>query len=283
MKIMRGVLAVCSVTGIALLVGASAAAAWSLVDDCQPQEYQKWQAFKEDVRGAKPGSPLYVPYPFPQTDDEVIADYLYHYRQMWSGARYEELPEEERTVFAGVEKGTLRFIVVRVENWTPLRCRAQKKVEFYFLLRIFITDGGREISRAALTDAGFFAMGAPLTTDAPITRNRLPSIAEAQRSLAAELKIQGELAQYVATFGTTALRCPPVAPCAVFRVGAETYLLPVGGGWFVIPENRRELSADLELATIERRNDLLRSLTPEERLVSLGGQHFTVARLIKEH
>ncbi len=269
-----------------LWVGSAAAAPWGLAD-CQPPDSQKWLALKEEIRHAKPGSPLYLPHPFPKTDAEVIADYLYQYQEMWNDTPPSQVFEEEKDVLAGVKQGTLRFEIVRVENWTPMRCtRHNKKTEFDFMLRIFESATGIELARTALDDAGYIAMSANATAQErsqPVSQQRqsLKSLAEGLRLLEQEFGVRGDAPQYVYTWGVGGLRCQTVAPCIAFRDGDKTYLLNYRGEWFTIPAQRRRLFQDQELATSESRDRLLQSLAPEERLISLGGQEYAIAHEVK--
>jgi hypothetical protein len=61
--------------------GKLAAAPWSLVS-CDPSGEAQWRAFEREVRAAKPGSTLYVPKPYPTSDQDVVADFLATYRSL---------------------------------------------------------------------------------------------------------------------------------------------------------------------------------------------------------
>jgi hypothetical protein len=61
--------------------GKLAAATWSLAS-CDPSGEPRWHAFELEMRRAKPGSTLYVPRPYPTSDQAVIDDYLYQFRNL---------------------------------------------------------------------------------------------------------------------------------------------------------------------------------------------------------
>ena len=72
---------------VLLLVGitesvCASAQPWSLVD-CGPEGGRGWSQFEKAVRTATPGSTVYTPKPYPQSDRDVVEDFLYHYRDVY--------------------------------------------------------------------------------------------------------------------------------------------------------------------------------------------------------
>src|SRR5258708_35157978 len=104
------------------------AAPWSL-EYCDPSGEPGWQTFEHAMRVAKPGSTVYVPVPFPTTQEQVVQDYLYQYRSVLKGLPARN-PYEPR-VIGDLGSGRVRYEVLRIENWTISRCHADQKRDYY--------------------------------------------------------------------------------------------------------------------------------------------------------
>ena len=264
------------VLGFLLHPLAAAAEGWGLAD-CAPDRAEVWQRSREEMAEAKPGSPIYVPKPFPRSDAEVIEDYLYQYSDIWADTKPAELAPVERRVFEGIEAGALRFEVARVENWTPLRCNTERERKVSYLVRIFDASGA-EIARTALEQSGLFVA----TATAPETEEALAplhGLDQAPELVSSRFNVTGAVPQYVETFGT--LRCPVLAPCVALRAGDDVLILR-GEELFEIRAAAEFLSLSRELATQEAKEAHLRTLDEaRERLVSLGGDAFAVAQKLE--
>src|ERR1700730_1153261 len=134
------------------------AAPWTIVGDCKPEDQPKYDRFEQAVRAASPGSTVYVPKPYPASDGQVIADFLYQYKGWhWERADPRRLPRGEARVLSGILESTVTFQVVRLENWDATRCGSEQRSDFYYLLRIFDAASGGELSRVTLNPSGLWA------------------------------------------------------------------------------------------------------------------------------
>jgi hypothetical protein len=259
----------------ALLLSASASAsAWTLVD-CPPEIVKTWAPQEQAFRAAKPGDPLYLPRPFPKTTEEVLEDYRYDFQRLLKDTPAPSLPQGAAAVLEGMRKGTLRYDVLRIVNWSPTRCLKERRLDAYHLIRVFDGRGGWEITRSVLDESGRLTV---ITSTLEGGRN-LRSPAEELRSAASRLKVQGQDPQYVTTFGT--LRCTNITPCLAFRNGGRVYLDSYDGNLFEIDLKGRRLEMGKDIGTPEMNEPVLKSLGAEGRLVSLGGRVFVTARKVR--
>jgi hypothetical protein len=261
-----------AVSLLALLLS-PAASAWTLVD-CPPEVVKTWATPEQALRATKPGAPLYLPKPFPKTREEVLEDYLYDFQRLVKDTPPASLPKEAAIVREGIRKGTLRYEVLRVVNWSPTRCLKERRLDAYHLIRVFDGRGG-EITRSVLDESGRVTVISSTLEDG---RN-LRSPEEELRSVASRFKVQGQDPQYVTTFGT--LRCGNTTPCLAFRGGGRVYLVSNDGDLLAVDLKGRRLELGKDVGTPERNEPILKALGTEGRLVSLGGKVFTTARRVK--
>jgi hypothetical protein len=268
----------------ALLAFAAAPAfAWSLVD-CPPEVVETWGAHDREVRTAKPGSPLYLPKPFPRTREEVLADYTYEFQRLLKDTPASSLPRGAAPVLEGMRRKTLRYDILRIENWSPTRCVKKRRLDTYHFIRVFDAPSGVELTRSVLEESGRLGVVATSMederTDSPklqATRLRPPDAA--LREASARFRIKGEAPQYVTTFGT--LRCTTFAPCIAFRNGQRVYVLSYEGELYEVDRDGRRLEMGTDIGSPELNEPILRSVGPDGRLVSLGGKVFVVARKVE--
>jgi hypothetical protein len=257
---------------------------WSLVS-CDPSGEAGWRDFEHAMRTAKPGSTVYVPFPFPQTDDQVVRDYLDQY---WSLARriVASQPNESQ-VMAALSAGKVTFQVMRIENWTVTRCRKEQKRDFYNLVRVFEPGvGGTELTRAVINDSGLL-----------VTWNNLPAsvpgpVASQSRTLRPAAAVIAELnsalglaavdPEYVVTSGSPPLTsCGFTHPCLAFHNAGLSYVLFDDQIFEVSASDRRlAVAKNLGLGIAQAEERLLPSLAPDESLVSLGGPAVAIARQV---
>jgi hypothetical protein len=232
-----------------------------------------WKAFAKKVHSAEPGSTLYVPHPFPQADQQVIDDFLYQHQEAFGDMPFDQLAAPERRFFSAVRSKTVRFEVLRIENWSPLRCGPERQRSFYFLVRVIEKDGGAEIARAALEDSGLLVK----IVNKPEDRH-LPPLAGFEASAKLALRktgVQGRDLQYVTTWGN--LRCDTLAPCVVSRSGS-TMLLVKGSEVYRLDPGRKRFSFARDLGAPGAMSNVARDLgTRGEKLVSLGQDVFAAA------
>lgn len=261
-----------------------AAEPWSLVG-CPPQGEANWKAFEHAVRTAAPGSQVYVPKPYPATARQVIGDFLYQYKSLQRDKRDPKtLPAGEAPLASGITNNTVTYDVVRVENWTTMRCGVEKRRDFYYLVRIFDIGSGTELSRAVLDHSGLLFMMSNLRQDqraeAPdLQAARLPAAAEAIDRLNARYRIKGESPQYVATYGS--IDCDFTTPCLAFRQAGRSFVV-FKDEVFEIPAagKRLHLVNGRDVGTPDKNAAFLAKLAPEQKLISLGGPEWTVANKV---
>lgn len=271
---------------LCILLGSLRAYGWALVE-CGPEENKRWGELKKKMLAARPGSPLYVPHPFPRSDQQVVQNFLYQFHEIWPPAA--ELLKAEQPLALAIRKGDIRFEVLRVDNWSLTRCSPDEEKTFYFLLRIF-DPSGIELARAAVSESGLWARSAYATAaeqTQPISQQlaRLPSPEAAARGLRERFRIDGlSSPQYVTTTGGN-LHCPATAPCLAVRSGESVYILR-DQELFEIPGKGRRARFDTRagaLAEVSSRklHEMADSLGPEERVVALGAEVYAVARRVK--
>ncbi|HEY6321513.1 MAG TPA: hypothetical protein VJA16_08150 [Thermoanaerobaculia bacterium] len=180
---------------------------------------------------------------------------------------------------ADLSSGRVTYQVVRIENWTITRCRKEQKRDFYNLVRVFEPDG-IEVTRAVVNDSGLMTTWNNMPADVPgpvASQSRaLPPATAAMAQLNSEFGLNGVEPEYVATGGT--IDCLPTHPCLAFHqaglsyvaFGDEIFEVSAGGARLTLG---KEVGSPAEEAT-------LRLLTPDERLMSLGGKRFTVGRRV---
>ncbi|MFY9820848.1 MAG: hypothetical protein WAM82_05665 [Thermoanaerobaculia bacterium] len=258
-----------------LFLAAVPAAAWNLVE-CPPEVVGTWSQPDQALRAAKPGSPLYLPAPFPKSKDEVLADYVYEFQRLLKDTPAESLPKGAAEVLEGLRKKTLRYDVLRIVNWSPTRCGKERRLDAYHLVRVLDGRSGLEITRSVLEENGRLGVISSTVDNERGEARRLRPPDEEMRTVASRFKLRGEAPQYVTTFGT--LRCPNVTPCLAFRAAGHVYLASYGGELFEIDPQGRRFEMGKDVGTPEKNEPILKSIGPEGRLVSLGGKVFTTAR-----
>jgi hypothetical protein len=265
-----------------LLLAAVPVSAWNLVE-CPPEVVETWAMPDQALRAAKPGSPLYLPKPFPKGREEVLADYVYEFQRLLKDMRATSLPKGAAGVLEGLRQGTLRYDVLRIVNWSPTRCVKERRLDAYHLIRVIDGRSGLEITRSVLDESGRLGVISSTMEDErgdSLQRQarRLRPPDEEMRSVASRFKIQGEAPQYVTTFGT--LRCPNVTPCLAFRGAGRVYLASYDGNLFEIDQKSRRLEMGKDIGSSEKNEPILKLIGPDGRLVSLGGKVFTSARRV---
>ncbi len=261
-----------------LLAGAPLAAApWSL-EYCDPAGEPGWQAFELAMRAATPGSTVYVPVPFPRTLDQVVQDYLFQYWSILKGLSAKN-PYEPR-VMSDLTGGKVRYEILRIENWTVSRCHADQKRDYYNLLRVFELDG-TEVTRAVINDSGLMTTwnNLPASVPGPVASQSraLPPATAAIAQLNSELGLNGTDPEYVATGGM--IDCHLTHPCLAFRQAGLFYIVYNNDQIFEVSAAGPRLTLGKEVGS-RSEETTRRWLTPDERLISLGGKRFTVGRQV---
>lgn len=253
----------------------AAAQPW-IPSDCKAQHEGRRNEFARKMRQAQPGSQIYAPKPFPKNDAEVIEDFKYGYGLMYKGMPPEQIPQEDWPLYAGLQKKTLSFRIVRVENWAPDRCSPDQQRDFYYLLHI--TDAGQEVARAIVNQSGLLGgwgppPDAPELQVAPGRALAAPGLEEALSQVRARFGIKGSRAQYVTTWGTP--QCALPLPCVAFQAGGKSYLFL--NGELAELTLRGYSRAQME-ATRTRRFEISSAVdTEKEWLVSLADDRWVLA------
>ncbi len=258
--------------------------AWNLVE-CPPEVVATWALPDQFLRDAKPGSPLYLPKPFPKSREAVLADYVYEFQRLLKDTPAESLPKGAAGVLEGLRTKTLRYDVLRIANWSPTRCGKERRLDAYHLIRVLEGRSGREITRSVLEENGRLGVVSSTMDDErgdsrELQARRLLPPEEEMRGVVARFKIRGDSPQYVTTFGT--LRCPNVTPCLAFRGGGHVYLASYDGELFEVEPNGRRLEMGKDVGSPEKNAPILQAIGRDGRLVSLGGKVFTTARKVRE-
>jgi hypothetical protein len=269
---------------VALIAWAGVAGAQPWIpNECSVRHEKKWSEFARAMREAKPGAQIYAPKPFPKDEPEVIEDFKYGYRQMLKGMSDGEMLQEEWPLYMALEKNTLSFRLLRVENWAPDRCRPDRQRDFSYLLYLTDTASGQEVGRAFLNQNGLLAGWAiaPSGTElngpeaALYRESGAPQLTEALAQVVARFGIKGARAQYVTSWGRP--ECPLVSPCVAFQAGGKSYLYRGGDLVEISSASRSFNRADME-ATRTRHLEIAGSIDPtKEWLVSIADERWVLA------
>lgn len=268
---------------LGLLTTVASAQPW-IPTECKARHEEQRNEFTRKMRDAEPGSPIYAPKPFPKTNAEVLADFEYGYGQMFKGMRPEEVPQEDWPLYTGLQRKSLSFRILRVENWAPDRCRPDQPRDFYYLLHITDSASGQEVARAIVNQSGLLGgWGAP--PDAPELQTAsgravaAPSLEAALSEVQSRFGIKGSRAQYVATWGNP--QCAMPLPCVAFQAGGKSYLFQNGSLVEFTPQSRGYTRAQMD-ATRTRRFEISNSVdTDKEWLVSIGDDRWILAKRLK--
>lgn len=183
---------------------------------------RQWAEHERIVRQAEPGTAYYAPYPFPKNDQEVVADFRYAYFEKLFDGDPTSLDPGERPIFLGLQTGTVKTTVTRVENWGLSRCGPGRSVPFFHLVRLFDSRGD-ELARGSILPTGLMGRYTQITE---VGARALPDLSElparVERMLGRPLAVSQ--ARYAAIDGLP-LHCGPLVPCAVFEASGSTWIL----------------------------------------------------------
>jgi hypothetical protein len=227
-------------------LASAGASAW-VPAECPGNPPKQWALFEEKVRKAIPSSTIYVPRPFPVKEADILEDLKHQYMRVWKTTNRADIPKEELPLLEGLEKGTLRYQVEKVVNWTPTRCLSDRPSQFYHLVRIYRQDG-EEITRYVLNKSGLWSalQHAPQEVDLREKwKQELPTLQAALAEVKSRYGLQGASGQYVSTVAGT-VRCATVQPCIAFQAGGKMYLLDKApwGGLYEFTSSSPGLSAE---------------------------------------
>jgi hypothetical protein len=263
---------------LGLLTAAVATAKnWSQEECNQDAAAAKMRAaYASAVRAAAPDTPLYSPNPFPTTDAQVFADFVAFHTSAFADTTLDAMPLEEQRLANALKENYVRYEVVDVENWTPLRCGVPKARLIWSVLRLYDATSDEELARATVDDVGHVGR----LRHRPAGRSLRPivSLSLAARAIR-ELALGARDAQYVATWGT--LECDELNPCVAMREGGTVYLLDGrNGDLFRFNRASRRLSFRQDLAVDRRATTLTQAVQGGHRLVSLGADTFVEVEFV---
>lgn len=269
---------------LALLVfGASEARAWRshwFLEQCPESFDAKASKLASDLRQAEPGSPVYVPYPFPKTDHAVFADFVHQFRYGWSDRDPAQIPTPERNLYSLLEQQLIRYEVLEIAEWRPQRCGAvYGRTDSLFLLRLFHAGSGEEVARVSLQETGLLGvLQLPLAADRPFALTDSHHLESLDQAVAAarRLGLEPKQLQYVA-LGSPSLACYDTVPCVAFRAGRNV-LLYRAGQLFELEHEKVRIDRDRFVRKTSERAAAIKELRAGEHFVSLGGRELTIAR-----
>lgn len=260
------------------VIGAAAGNAWTLTPCAQVGPEAEFRAkYAEEVRQAKPDTPLYTPHPYPETDAELFEDFLTYHTAAHADTPFTGMKPEDRTFFKAVAEERVQYDVIKVENWTPTRCRGGKIRSPYSVLRIYDTESGGELTRVVLDDVGHVVMLQHEQEDWKI--DPVMSLEAAGEALATTIGTNVSDLQYVATWGMVS--CSELHPCVAAREGDSAILLyTLSGDIYRVDSSSPRLSLARDLPP-NRRGAATRLAKQQGRhLVSLGTDAFAAAELV---
>lgn len=261
-----------------LLFVASETQAWRapwFLEGCPAAFDVKAAKLAQEVRQARPGSPVYVPHPYPKTEHAVFANFVEQFREM----SFDDEPA--RDLRALLDQQLIRYEVVEVAEWRHRCGRLYGTSDRRFLLRLFHVGTGEEVGRMTLHQSGllgtldFSVEGEPIRL---ADGHALESFDEAIAAARAA-GIEPKDLQYVALGGGIA--CYDDVPCIAFRQGGRVFFYRSGRLYELEHEKVRVDAQRFGGETPERAaaNKMLR---PGERFVTLGGLNMTIAKPIRD-
>lgn len=269
------IVAACS----ALIAGTGAfaqeSAGWSLAT-CDSPEVKLGRVTGEAlIRGAARGTKLWVPHPFSTLGAEIVENVLARHREAFSDLRESELSREDARLFQLSRQGQLRTELVRVADWTPLRCVSSERRDAYWLIRFFDSGADKEITRVLARDSGLISRVRHATLDysfPPLPALQMP------KEFAAELsEARSSSFQYVSTWGPDP--CDAITPCVAWKLATGIALVK-GKRLFVVAEHSERLSHRVDLSNLRMREVAGRIRDQGKELVSLGGDLFAAADIV---
>jgi hypothetical protein len=89
--------------------------------------------------------------------------------------------------------------------------------------------------------------------------------------------VQGTDPEYIATYGT--INCDMAFPCLAFHQNGLSYV-QYHKELFEVSVHGPQLTRGKEVGTWDKNYEEVKKLAPDERLISIGGAHWTIARKV---
>ena len=196
--------------------------------------FQNATSFEKAIAEAAPGSTLFVPRPFPTSDEAIVEDLRWWYERTWADTSERDLPDNERLLHKVLSSRQERYEIHRVANWTPQRCNEIRRRDYFFLVRVFDASG-LEIARFPINRYGLVTGYSAVAEDMDPEhlarwRASMPSLQEVQTRLNRDAGAVGTDPQYVWALGPRA-QCRREVPCIALRSSEAVFLYsPQAGG-----------------------------------------------------
>jgi hypothetical protein len=262
------------------------AAAWVL-EECPPEKQAALAAYEQQVRQAEPGSPLYLPRPYPETLADLLADLEHTFRQTWRTTPEKQVPAEDQRLLAALAGGKVRAIWQPVVDWTFIRCGSPGNLGLGDpRLVVLFDEQGSLLGRFAFQESGqWSAAEFPQETTAqkaPRQQDLFGEAAEFAGTWRAGLGAEPTQAQWVVTHGT--VRCPLVAPCLAFQAARRSYIVQRGELFRLVTEGAVLRASEILSSgpRTELANAVLARVEPGKRhLVTVGYDRVVFAELVE--
>lgn len=257
---------------------------WFL-DSCSAANDAKADAVRAEVLSATPGSNVYVPRPYPLTDDQVVEDLVAQISDLWSQDDSREVPRDIRSVLQALRRQTARFEIREFVDWRASRCGpVYGRTDYRFLVRVFAVSEEKELARFVVNNTGLLATFVTPRQAAGGNDESFGAI-ESIDDFRSKSAIAANAAdfQYVALSGY-GLSCSDVRPCIAFRAAGRAYISR-DGRTYELDLGRSGLAGvsprEVALET-PKKTAAERTLRPGEHLVTLGWNVLAVASPIPE-
>jgi hypothetical protein len=252
---------------------------WFL-DGCDASYQRKADHLRQEMLKAQPGSDVYVPKPFPRTNADVVSDFKEQVRSTFSPQPGEKAPPAIGDLLARLDAGKVRFEVVPVVEWRPERCRSKwGKTDRSFLLRLYDSATGRELSRASIVENGLLSVvGAPGADGKLGMRDHDIETLDAAKGVANQLGLPATGFQYV-SMASPSILCQETAPCIAFRASGIAYLYR-SGKLFQLVIDRPGVAGHTTIELMREgaaRRSAAATLHGGEHFVTVGANHIAVA------
>ena len=239
-------------------------------------EASAWEKFSQRVRAAEPGDSVFTPHPYPDSEKQVVEDFLYAYFEILHRDRSKVEPAE-LPIYDALKAGALTLEVLRVENWRSTRCHPRRPSPYFHLVRL-LDDTRKQVATGVLHSTGLFSRYGRLSDQA----TGLEDLDAITDTLKQQFGLEMSVAepQYVATDGLP-LPCLPEVPCVAFRSRENIYLLTRGPLLYEISstQQRRPLLDHLERLDQKGRELGLGGKEYERPLVTMGMVGTTARRI----
>jgi len=183
------------------------------------------------------------------------------------------MPAEEARLFRLADEKALRWKVIQVTDWSPLRCDPSQPRDMFWMARLFDATDGEEIARATIAASGLVNIVRFNSPTAPRLGEPLSFSAELPQTLGAS----PDSSQYVYLY--TTLQCSSIDPCVAWR-SPKGILVQAHDALVLVPSGQSPLRFDVELAGKARSAEYSKVRSRGDHIVSLGGNLAGAGRVV---